>query len=291
MTNLKKLRAFSFHLAILFLFAACSSKPVTEMYTLTEQAQKTEDKISPFIILKDQSLVNSSSLHYLKIAKEKNPEFKSFIILTKPLDSEFLFALIKNINFIDGFILHYPIELKLITPFEKPIINTSILDLQDDQEFYAEKETLRFFRYNLNNKIYVLSSPAPFKLFSEHEEPYRFYFEDAIISTLRLRKELKKISEFETIIISDEDVTKLIQDATHPYLVFSNPTLKNPEFFLVGKNKVQFCQWFYKATKDCFEANDEDAELLNARKKLLEDNNEKIEAFFYNEKIEASSTN
>ncbi len=288
MINSKKLKAFSFY-AFLFLFLiACSSKPVTEIYTLTGQASLSNET-APFIILKDQSLLHSTNRNYLKIAKAKNPDFKSFIIMTEHPSDEIFQTIENNILLIDVFVLHYPVEPSLLVRFKRPIVNSSILDLKDENEFFAEKETLRFFRYDYKNEIFILSFPAPNQLIVNHEDPYRFYFEDAVISTLRLRKDLKKVSSYKLIMITSNDLTTFIQNEIHPHLLFSNYVLNHPNFFLIGKNKVQFCHWFFKATKDCFEENNgnEDLDFLNERKKLLEQNSEKIEAMFFDEKIES----
>lgn len=302
MTNLKKLRAINlFLIVMLFGLLSCARAPHKSLFTDRTINENIESHF-PLVIVSDSNFLSPVLPQYLARTKKEFPQTKFILLITEQYQPAILQKQAKSLALFDASMLIAP------TPFEqlpevlqkKPIINSHIYDIRNDERF-LESKTLPYLSIQSEGQSILLLSAAEIKLNShlnkmDEDDDFRFFTIEAMNSLMRARKELRKNPPQLIGFISSESDKTLLDEKKHEYLNVTAIPFITPDYFLVKNKKIQLCEWFYKATDDCFQSTgakavDLNDNIIKDREKLLEKNQERKEATYMGEEIESQALN
>lgn len=290
MTNLKKLRAINYLLALsLIILSSCAKVPFKGLYTDNQFHIKNFVDV-PLVVFHQADLKNDVSWKYLQIIKKKLTTHKVFIILKEELTYDELLILVKHKQLYDGFILHRPLLLKVDDDLyrQKIILNSGIVDLETD-DYYLADLTKRYTVIEARKNKYLFINHLDKLSMPQDEREFQFYAENALLSMLKMRKLERKNKDLNFLVMASNESTRLIKEKFHDLFQFKTIPEIKPGFFSLGENLIQLCSSFYKDTNDCFNMKENpfmlENSILDERAKILKENSQETEAIFLNEKI------
>lgn len=285
MTNLKKLKVIKYFLALslLFLFS-CAKVPFKGLYT-DNQFELKEFQETPILIFHQNDLRALLSWEYMKIAKDKLPQHKIYILLVRELSIEETSIFKKNVSLFDGYVLQKPLLLPLDTDLfrEKILLNSGIINLETD-DYYLSPKSKRAISFEAHKQKYLFTNNLEKLSMPQDEREFQFYLEDPLLSVLKIRKAERKTIGLNYLIIGSKEINNQIRAKTHDFLVFKTIPEPKAGYFTLGENLIEICPNFYQATEDCFQPDSSpyliDEKIFNQREKILKGNQEKIKAKF-----------
>lgn len=301
MTNLKKLRAINLFIILFFTLGllSCARAPHKSLFT-DKTINENKSQHFPIIIVSDDNFTSPVLLQYLERTKKEFPQTKFILLLTDKFQSTLFLNNQKALSFFDASLMTSPIAWEYIPEIlqKKPVINSHIYDLRNDERFLDSK-TSPFLNIESEGQSVLLLSFADIKLSphlnpTDEDEAYRFVAIEPMNALLRARKELRKKLPQSIGFISTEDDRLKIEERKHDFLNYTALPFLTADYFLVKNKKIQLCEWFYKATDDCFQNTtlkpfDLSENIIQDRVKLLEKNQERKEATYMGEEIQSQS--
>lgn len=294
MTNLKKLKVINlFILFCVCALTACAKVPFKGLFT-DEHYQVGNYNETPIVVFHQDDLKSPILSSYLQITKNKLPEHKIFIYLNSELDPRDSDYYQKYHQYFDGYILGNPVTINFELNFfkHKMILNSGIIDIETD-DYYLSPLTKNFGHIDFKSEKYALLSNLNqidhINSDNQNEREFKYYPEDPLLNLLKIRKDLRKSAISTYLIVGDPQTNNNIRERTHQFLIFKTIPKPSKGYFSLGENLIKICPYFFKATEDCYEneLNDKNIaiEILKERKKISENNIDKIPAKFLGSEI------
>lgn len=302
MTNLKKLRVINlFFLLISLGLLSCARAPHKSLFTDKTINENKENQF-PIVVVSDINFSSPVIHQYLERTKKEFTHTKFILLLTDQFQPSLFEKHEKSLQYFDASMMISPVALENLPEIlqKKPIINSHIYDIRNDERF-LENKTVPYLLMESDGQNILLLSASEIKINShlkpmDEDDQFRFFSLDPMNSLLKARKELRKKPPQSIGLISSENDKAIIDEKKHEYLSFTAIPFIEADYFLVKNKKIQLCEWFYKATDDCFqkpqikpmEISDN---IIQDRDKLLEKNQERKEATYMGEEIQSQSLN
>lgn len=302
MTNLKKLRAINlFFILISFGLLSCARAPHKSLFTDKTINENKENQF-PIVIVTDANFSSPVIHQYIERTKKEFAQIKFILLLTDQFQPSLFEKNEKSLQYFDASIMISPIALESlpVSLQRKPIINSHIFDIRNNERF-LENKTVPYLLIESEGQNILLLSASEIKINThlkslDEDDQYRFFSLDPMNSLLKARKELRKTPPQSIGLISSEKDQAIIDEKKHDFLNYTAIPLIEADYFLVKNKKIQLCEWFYKATDDCFQKpqtkpTEISDNIIQDRDKLLEKNKERKEATYMGEKIQSQSLN